>query len=130
MKKWIFLLLAASVALIACDSKTAVPSNPGAAAEVSEPVAFSVVRGEQAKELVAKGAKLLDVRTPGEFSSGHIEGAINIPVQQLEARLSELDKVQPVVVYCASGARSAAAMRTMKSEGFAQVYDLGGKSNW
>ncbi len=129
MKNWILLLIAA-VALAACESKPSEPAEPGAAVEVSAPAVFSVVRGEQAKDLVAKGAKLLDVRTPGEFASGHIDGAVNIPVQELQTRLGELDKVQPVVVYCASGKRSSAAMSMMKEGGFAQVYDLGGKSNW
>jgi phage shock protein E len=130
MKTWKFLLFAAAVALAACDSKQSEPAEPGVTGEVSAPAAFSVVRGDQARVLVDKGAKLLDVRTLGEFDSGHIDGAVNIPVQELQNRLSELDKVQPVVVYCASGKRSSAAMTMMKDGGFAQVYDLGGKSNW
>ncbi len=130
MKTWKFLLIAAVVALAACESKQSEPAEPGASVEVSAPTAFSVVRGGQAKELVAKGAKLLDVRTPGEFASGHIDGAVNIPVQDLNTRLGELDKAQATIVYCASGARSSSAMRTMKAAGFAQVYDLGAKSNW
>ncbi|MCA9490204.1 MAG: rhodanese-like domain-containing protein [Myxococcales bacterium] len=83
-----------------------------------------------AHELVSAGAALVDVRTPGEFASGHIDGARNIPVDQIAARSKEIDKTQPVVVYCRSGARSAAAANTLRGLGFSQVEDLGAMSNW
>jgi phage shock protein E len=83
-----------------------------------------------AHEQVANGALLLDVRTPAEFSERHIPGAVNIPVQELGARLSELGpKQRPVVVYCRSGARSASAAQLMRRAGY-QVLDIGGMSNW
>lgn len=85
-----------------------------------------------AKQLVEAGAHLLDVRSPGEFSGGHIPGARNIPVHELGARVAELgpDKERPVVVYCASGMRSASAASTLKRAGFARVEDLGGMMRW
>lgn len=83
-----------------------------------------------AHELVSGGAVLLDVRTPAEFASGHIDGARNIPVDQIAARSKEIDKATPVVVYCRSGARSAAAANTLRGLGFAKVEDLGAMSNW
>ena len=56
---------------------------------------------EEARRLVESGARLVDVRTPGEFAAGHLPGAINIPVQDLERRLHELGPKQaPIVVYC------------------------------
>ncbi|MBM4381231.1 MAG: rhodanese-like domain-containing protein [Deltaproteobacteria bacterium] len=59
-----------------------------------------------AKEAVKAGAKLAGVRTPQEFAAGHIEGAINIPVQEMDARLAEFSpKDGVVVVYCRSGAQ-------------------------
>jgi hypothetical protein len=67
---------------------------------------FSAVRisGRDARDLVAKGALLLDVRSPGEFAGGHIDGAISIPVQELVGRMDELgDKSGEIVVYCQSG---------------------------
>ena len=91
------------------------------------------ITGEAAKELVAKqGAFLLDVRTPGEFEGGHIDGATNIPVQELEAKLASLPakKDQDIVVYCRSGARSATARQMLLKAGFTKVHDLGGMSNW
>jgi len=84
---------------------------------------------EDARELVASGATLLDVRTPGEYAGGHIDGALNIPVQQLGNRVAEVPKDQPVVVYCQSGGRSARAAALLKQSGY-DVHDLGGMSRW
>ena len=84
----------------------------------------------EARALVANGALLLDVRTPEEFDERHIDGALNIPVQELAARILELGpKTRPVVVYCRSGARSATAAALMKGAGY-EVADIGGIGNW
>lgn len=94
---------------------------------------FTAVRisGTDARERVANGALLLDVRTTGEFEDGHIDGAINIPIHQLPARLAELGpETQDIVVYCASGGRSNLAKRLLESNGFNEVYDLGGMDDW
>lgn len=80
-------------------------------------------------QLVADGALLLDVRTPAEFSEGHVDGALNIAVQQLESRLDELDPARPVVVYCRSGTRSATAASLLRDRGFS-VTDVGAMSDW
>jgi len=75
-------------------------------------------------EALQNGATLLDVRTAMEFSSGHLPGAVNVPLGSIEpSRLG--DKNQPIVVYCASGARSAHAVRQLRKAGFGQVLDLG-----
>jgi rhodanese-related sulfurtransferase len=85
----------------------------------------------KARELVASGARLLDVRTRKEFTSGHLPGAKNIPVQELGSRLAELgDKQVPVVVYCAMGIRSASARNLLLRAGFAEVHDLGTMLRW
>lgn len=93
---------------------------------------FGKISGSKARELVASGALLVDVRSPGEFGSGHIEGAKNIPVSDLAARMGELgsDRAKPIVVYCASGMRSASAAGALKRAGFQQVFDLGGMGRW
>jgi phage shock protein E len=84
-----------------------------------------------ARELLSKGALLVDVRSPSEFSAGHIDGARNIPVGALSARERELGaKDRPVILYCASGARSAMAKKTLRAAGFSQVHNLGSLSNW
>ena len=77
------------------------------------------------------GARLVDVRTPSEFAAGHIPGAINIPLQQLDSRLTELQpKDTAVVLYCRSGSRSGNAARMLKNAGFAAVHNLGPMSRW
>jgi phage shock protein E len=89
------------------------------------------VSGAEARELVQAGARLVDVRTPAEFAAGHIAGAVNIPVQQLDTRMSELQpKDAAVVVYCRSGHRSGNAARLLKTAGFTGVRDLGPMSRW
>jgi rhodanese-related sulfurtransferase len=89
------------------------------------------VSGADARRLVEAGARLVDVRTPEEFATGHIPGAINIPVQELERRMGELErKEQPVVLYCRSGNRSGRAARMLESNGYASVHDLGAMSRW
>ncbi|MCB9252864.1 MAG: thioredoxin [Flavobacteriales bacterium] len=76
---------------------------------------------------------LLDVRTPEEFSDGHIENAVNINWNSLDFKTetSKLDKAKPVMVYCLSGGRSSAAASYLRSSGFTQVYELsGGMLKW
>lgn len=86
---------------------------------------------ERARALVAEGAKLVDVRSRGEFASGHLPGAINVPVGELGAHLAQLGgRDLPVIVYCASGTRSAMARSVLKGLGFAQVFNLGAMSRW
>ena len=83
------------------------------------------------RALVAKGARLLDVRTPEEFAAGHVEGARNVPLDELEKRMSEAGpKDQPVVVYCQAGGRSAQAAKILRANGYTQVIDLGPMSAW
>jgi rhodanese-related sulfurtransferase len=89
------------------------------------------VSSAKARELVKQGAALVDVRSPGEFSTGHLPGAKNIPMQELGAQLKSLvSKDHPIVLYCASGTRSAMARGVLKSQGFTQVYNLGGMGRW
>jgi phage shock protein E len=84
----------------------------------------------EAKQLVAQGALLLDVRTPAEFGPHHIKGAKNIPVQSLASRLGELPpKSTPIVVYCQSGMRSSSAASLLRKDGYT-VHDLGGIGSW
>lgn len=86
---------------------------------------------EKARQLVAAGARLVDVRSRGEFAAGHIEGAINIPISDLSSRLREIGpKDKDVVLYCASGARSARGAALLKAQGFTSVWNLGAMSRW
>ena len=83
------------------------------------------IHGARAKVLVSEGALLLDVRSPQEFAQGHLEDAINIPVQSLAQRITELPQDKQLIVYCRSGRRSAKATALIQSRRQAEVYDLG-----
>ncbi len=86
----------------------------------------SEVTNSAIREKLEKGSLVIDVRTPSEFLSGHCNSAKNIPVQELQGRLSELgDKNQPIVVYCASGMRSAMAAKILTQAGFTDVINAG-----
>ena len=78
------------------------------------------------KQEVAKGALMVDVRTPEEFASGSVKGAINIPLNEVESRINEFKGKPAVVVFCRSGNRSGKAMEYFKSEGMTDVYNGGG----
>jgi rhodanese-related sulfurtransferase len=75
--------------------------------------------------LVNAGAQIIDVRSPGEYNTGHIKGSINIPVDQLQQQLPKLKKDKPVITCCASGMRSGIAKRVLLSNGFTEVQNGG-----
>jgi phage shock protein E len=76
---------------------------------------------------IQAGATILDVRSPDEFADGFYPGAKNIPVNQLVNRLADVGpKDKPLVVYCASGGRSAVATQILKANGFVDVTNAGG----
>ena len=70
--------------------------------------------------------QLLDVRTPSEFAAGHLDGALNVPVDELRDRLGDLDRVAQTVVYCKVGFRGYLAARILQQSGFAHVKNLTG----
>jgi phage shock protein E len=72
------------------------------------------------------GATVVDVRTEGEFRRGAYPGAMNVPLGELSSRLAGIPKDRPVVVYCASGTRSAMAARILRRAGYADVSNAGG----
>ncbi|HEY1047457.1 MAG TPA: rhodanese-like domain-containing protein [Bacteroidia bacterium] len=77
-------------------------------------------------ELVKNGGIIVDVRTKGEYSSGHIKGSINIPLDQLSVNLSKFkDKNQAIITCCASGMRSASGKSILKSNGYSNVHNGG-----
>ncbi len=78
------------------------------------------------KSMVAAGAIIIDVRTPGEFASGHLDQAKNIPLDTLASKSKSLPKDKIIITCCASGMRSASAKALLKSNGFNEVYNGGG----
>ena len=79
---------------------------------------------------LADGAQLVDVREPGEYAEAHVPGATLIPMGQLSARMSELDRTATVHVICASGNRSSAMVYLLAASGFDAVNVAGGTSDW
>ena len=77
------------------------------------------------QEVISGGAVILDVRTKGEYQSGHLKNSINIPIDKLEQNIKKLNKNKSIITCCASGSRSATAKRILKSNGFEQVYNGG-----
>ena len=107
------------------------PSTPCCAEGSAEAVQDISPAAYQEQFAVADAAHLLiDVRTPEEFASGHISGAVNIPVDSLSSRLSEVPQGQPLVVYCRSGNRSATASEILADAGYSSIYDMGGLTDW
>jgi len=122
VKAWI----AVAVGLAAAGCSRSDPPPPGATATApsKDPGA--------ARKLIAGGAVVLDVRTPDEYAEAHLPRAINIPVQELPARIGEVDKLvsgdraRPIVVYCAAGGRAARAKAQLDAAGYARVVNGGG----
>lgn len=70
--------------------------------------------------------KVIDVRTPGEFAGGHVEGSINIPVNIIHEHIEEIKAInQPIILCCASGGRSNSAYHFLKSNGIENISDGG-----
>ncbi len=71
------------------------------------------------KAITEKQGTIVDVRSPGEFMGGHVSGSVNIPLQELGGRMSELESLkQPLILCCASGNRSGMAQQILSQAGF------------
>ncbi|UBM60586.1 rhodanese-like domain-containing protein [Marinilongibacter aquaticus] len=77
------------------------------------------------KDLIQSGAAIIDVRSPEEYRTGHINGSKNFPLPNLLSKVSKLDKNLPIITCCASGMRSASAKRLLKNQGFVLVHNGG-----
>lgn len=89
----------------------------------------TTITGSQFKKMISNNNILiLDVRSSGEYKKGHIPNAKNLPVDTLSSKLSTLNsyKDSEIVVYCASGGRSARACDILSKNGFNKVYNLSG----
>jgi phage shock protein E len=74
-----------------------------------------------------EGARVIDVRSPGEFESGHLPNALNLPLGELREQAARLlpDKEQVLLLHCLSGTRSGMGRRILKRMGYAKVFNLG-----
>ena len=118
MKK-VFALISYLLLLVGCSSSTAGATN-------MDVLEFS-------KKITESGVVVLDVRTPGEFAEGYIEGAQMIDFQggSFETEIASLDKDVTYAVYCRSGNRSGQAVKIMQDAGFGNLFNLeGGVIDW
>ena len=101
-----------------------------ASVAIAATLAFGAAACAPAAEPISISAEtvIIDVRTPGEFASGHLEGAVNIDVQSasFDETVTQLPTDGEYVVYCQSGNRSAAAIDRMEGLGFTELTDAGG----
>jgi phage shock protein E len=85
------------------------------------------ISSKEALAHLKRGALVIDVRTPSEFSSGHLPSAINLPLDQIETALPRRvkDKSQVLLLHCQSGMRSGVAQKKMKALGYSNAYNMG-----
>ncbi len=124
----IMLVLFVSVTFVACGQKNETQDKSTG----SEEARIELISPE-ALSKVNKDIQLIDVRKPEEFSSGHIENAVNMNFydSDFQSQLKSLDKTKEVYLYCRSGGRSGKTAKMMKDMGFEKIYDLeGGMINW
>ena len=111
MKKKIISFIVCVLLLTACGTK------------------YETIDSNVAMTLIEQEAVVIDVRTADEYNTGHIDGSINIPVDNISS--IDYDKDTLIIVYCASGMRSANAAKTLIDLGYTNVYNLdGGLINW
>ena len=93
---------------------------------LSTTISFGDVTVEEAKSLVESNVSLIivDVRTREEYDSGHIEGAILIPVSELESRINELSKEEELLIYCRTGNRSSNSVNILKANGYTKIFHM------
>ena len=92
----------------------------------------SISSEESQKVISDNNYRFLDVRTDGEYLDGHIPNSIHIPLQEIQSRISEIEKIKDkkIIVYCRSGARSSMASKTLLKEGFDVSNLTGGIMGW
>jgi rhodanese-related sulfurtransferase len=98
---------------------------------VADAVEVPEIDPAAARDAIAGGAGVLDVREPWEFAQGHIDGATLVPLGDLSGRAGDVPEARPLVVYCAVGARSAAAVDWLRRNGRPDAVNLaGGIQRW
>jgi rhodanese-related sulfurtransferase len=80
--------------------------------------------------MLDKGAQLVDVRADHEWETGHLPGAVHIPLDELPARVEEIDKDRPVILYCRGGNRSTMATVALAEAGYDAAKLTEGATGW
>ncbi len=120
MKKIMIMFLILTIVLTGCNSN-------------SNNVSYKKISAEEAKTIIDnEDVIILDVRTPEEYNSGHIENAVLLPVTEIPDKAEAVlaDKEAKILVYCRSGNRSATAAKDLIKMGYTNVYDFGGINDW
>ena len=114
--------------LTACAPSVTVSTSTGPTAAAAPAPGATLGAEEFSAALKRPGTVVLDVRTPEEFASGHLPGAVNIDVNSADfaSQVSALDPAKTYALYCRSGNRSGVAMSAMQGGGFTDLYHLGG----
>jgi phage shock protein E len=86
---------------------------------------FSQSGGANLEAIINKGAYLVDVRTPSEFSQEHVKGSVNIPLDKIPTQLAKFKDKENIVVFCRSGSRSGQAKSILENNGFSNVVNGG-----
>ena len=85
---------------------------------------------KELESIIVNGALIIDVRTHEEYKEGHINGSLNVPLNDIEKAMSWLIKDVPTIVVCASGGRSAQAKDILDANGYTKVYNGGSWDNF
>jgi phage shock protein E len=126
-------LIVVAFALVGCSREA--PPAP-ATTSANQATALPDRDPALARKLVGEGAVLLDVRTAEEYAGRHLDKSVNIPVDTLNAQMSEIekltsgDKSKPIVVYCQAGGRAGRAKTMLTAAGYTQVTNMGGIDDW
>ena len=116
----------APAAVAAVAPATPAQSVEAAPAAEAPKATITDIDWNKALEMSKAGAVLIDVRTPAEVAEGMAPGAINIPLQEIEQRLSEFPKDKDLLIYCRSGKRSMAASNFLIENGYDKVFNVVG----
>lgn len=107
------------------------PAAGGATTTAVEQSEFATAAAAAVRDVKAGDAALLDVRTDEEFSAGHAAGTIHLPLDEVEAgERPDLRKDRKLYVYCRTGSRAAVAVAALREDGYRDVTNIGGLSDW
>lgn len=125
------LVAAASLMGVACSSDAQRPKDTTGSSAAAPTSAHRSPTPAEAKSALASAKLVLDVRTPEEFASGHLERAVNVPVDEVETSVERIkgdvegDLDASIVVYCAAGGRAGRAKAALEKAGFTRVTNAG-----
>ena len=128
MFKKLIIVSFAVATLMGCANSSGIDTT-----ELQTSILHSINTTEANNMITEKKPTIIDVRTPEEFSAGHLDNAINIDVNSpnFTEEIAKLDKNEEYLVYCRSGRRSLVAADIMKAEGFTTIYNMeGGYNEW